>query len=133
MLVDAGRLYMLKIITGQIAVETVKMGLYTNTVAWSRATVFTDLTEVAASGYARQTTSAWQPPTLDASGNGDTTAGQVSFANTSGASVVVKGFFYLTGTTGVFLGGDAFAADLTIPPTIGTLSIFPEFKDNTLP
>lgn len=132
MLVDAGRIYMLKVLTGQTAVETIRMGLYTNAVSWSRATVFADLTEVAASGYARQNTAGWQVPTINGAGRGDTTASQVSFANTSGAAVVCKGFFYVTATTGTFLGGDAFSSDLTIPATIGTLSVFPQLQDDTL-
>lgn len=132
MLVDAGRIYALKVLTGQITPEAIKVGLYTNAVSWSRSTLFSDLAEVGASGYARQTTAGWQVPTIDASGNGDTSASQATFANTSAGAVTAVGFFYLTGTTGVFLGGDAFATPLVIPANIGTLSIFPQLRDNTL-
>lgn len=133
MLVDAGRLYMLKVLTGQLAVETIKMGLYSNAVAWSRTTLLSGLTELANAGYARQTASGWGAPTTLASGEGDVVANQVTFSNTSVSPAVAKGFFYVTSTTNVFLGGDAFAADMTIPANIGTLGIFPELQDSTYP
>lgn len=109
------------------------MGLYTNAVSWTRATLLTGLTEAANAGYARQTTSGWGTPTTLGTGEGDTVAASVTFSNTSGSAVVCKGFFYVTSTTGVFLGGDAFAADLTIPATIGTLTVYPELQDSTYP
>lgn len=133
MLVDAGRLYMLKVLTGQLAVETIRMGLYSNAVAWSRATLLTGLTELSNAGYARQDVTGWGTPTSLATGEGDVVANQVTFSNTSASAAVAKGFFYVTTTTNVFLGGDAFAADLTIPATIGTLGIYPELQDSTYP
>lgn len=133
MLSAAGRLYLLKIATGQIPVETIKVGLYSNSVVWTKDTVLADLTELAQSGYARQTTGAWSIPAPNAGGDGVTTAAAVTFNNNSGAAVTATGFFYVTTTTGVFLGGDAFAAPLTIPATVGTLSVNPSIVDNTLP
>lgn len=133
MLVDAGRLYMLKVLTGQTAPESIRIGLYTNAVSWSRSTLLTGLTEAAFSGYARRTIPGWGVPTTLAGGEGSTVANQETFSNTSGSAAVLKGFFYVTATTGVFLGGDAFTSDLTIPATIGTLGIFPELQDSTYP
>jgi len=132
MLVNAGDLYVLKVLTSQIAPEAIRMGLYTNDQVWVEGTVLADLTEVAVSGYARQTTAAWVNPVTLGNGRGSTIANQVVFANTSGAAVVAKGFFYVSATTGAFLGGDNFAAPLTIPATIGTLSIYPELQNNYL-
>lgn len=131
MLTDAGRLYMLKVLTGQIAAETIRMGLYGGTPTWARTTVLADVGELTASGYARQNTSGWGAPVTLGTGNGSTVASQVVFSNTSAGAVVANGFFYVTGTSNVFLGGDAFAAPLTIPATIGTLSVFPELQDTT--
>lgn len=131
MITDAGKQYILKVLTGQLAVETIKMGLYVNTVAWSNTTNLAGMTEPTQTGYARQLTSGWGAPTIDGALNGDTTASAVTFSDTDATPIVAVGFFYVTSTTNVFLGGAPFAATLTIPATVGTLTVTPELQDNT--
>jgi hypothetical protein len=129
---DAGKVWSLKVMTGQIAQETINMGVYTNTPTWSNATVIGNLTEPSGgSGYARQATAGWATPTLTGGDDGSTVATPVTFSNTSGSPIVAVGFFYLAATTAVLLGGDNFTSPLTIPATVGTLTVTPQFLDNT--
>lgn len=133
MLVDAGRAFLLKVITGQISPEGFKMGLYTNTVSWTRSTLLAGLTEPTQSGYTRQDIPSWDAPTVLAGGEGSTVDDAVVFQDTDVTPIVAKGFFYVSASTGVFLGGDNFPAPLTIPASSGSLSIFPQLIDSTYP
>lgn len=134
MLVDAGRAYILKVATSQLTAKALNMGLYTNAVTWSRSTVLADLVEPSGgTGYVRQPTGPWQPPTVLAGGEGSTTAPSVGFTNTSASPVTVIGFFYISTDGSVFLGGDAFASPLTVPANTGTLNAFPQLIDTTYP
>jgi len=131
MLVDEGRQYWLDILTGVTSPDSLVMGLYTNAVTGSHTTTFSDITEPTESGYAQQTP-AWNPATINGSGQGQSTAPSVQFDNTDSTDIVAVGFFYLIPGLGVLLAGNAFPTPLTIPATTGSMQITPKLLDNTI-
>lgn len=115
MLTEAGRKYLLNVLRGTQAPEDYTFGLYTNTPTWSDATVFGDLTEPTETGYAPQPVPA---STLGvpsyAGGDAKSDADLVTITNGDVTAIVANGFYVKGATSGVFLGGDDFAAPVTI-------------------
>lgn len=130
MLVDSGRSDLLACITGQLAVDTYQMGLYTNNYALLETDTFAALTECAVAGYARQNLSGWSAPTNIGGGVWDSIAGNATFLNTGGSAVTIYGFFYFGISRGIFYGGALLAAPLILPAG-GNLIFAPSWNDTT--
>ncbi len=130
MLVDSGRSDLLKVVVGGVAVDTYNMGLFTNNHTIVEGTVLTDLTEVSVSGYARQALTGFGGPTGPVGGVWTSTAGNVTFTNSSGSPVTIYGWFYVGNARAVFYGGGNFGTALTLPAG-GTLVFSPAWNDTT--
>lgn len=131
MLVDLGRADILSVLTGQHAVDTYDMGLFSNNHTLVEADTLSSLTEVSVSGYARQALVGWVPPTGPIAGIWTVQALNVTFKNTSGGDITVYGWFYIGVARGVFYGGGNFPIPLVLPNG-GTLIFEPNITDSTL-
>lgn len=131
--VDQGKPVGAQLLTGTGGLKPLQIGLYTVSITWTSATVYTDITEAAWLGYARITLSTWNPPFLNPSHQGDILADPAVFLNTSGSPVVAYGWFYAYSFSGELAGGDEFSSPQTIPATVGTLGLSPEVLFDALP
>jgi len=132
MWVNTGLIWALRIVTQQLVIEDVKIGLYTNAVAWNPATVFGDLVEPVESGYAQQLCSGWNSPIITGGNQGDVAGLNVTFTDSDVTDIVAIGFFYIGATTGTLLGGDQFVTPQTIPNSGGILLIQPQALDTSM-
>ncbi len=130
MLVDSGRSDVVSVLTSQLGVDTVNMGLYTNNHALAETDTIAAITEAANAGYARQLLSGWGAPVGPVGGVWDSIAANVTFSNSSGSPVTIYGFFFIGVTRGVFYGGGLFPTPLTLPAG-GTLIFSPSLNATT--
>ena len=130
MLVDLGRSDLLSVITGQLALDTYDIGLFTSSAAIVEGDTYASIVEASFGGYARVTTSGWLTPTGPVSGIWNSNASNVTFTNSSGSPATVYGFFFIGTSRGIFYGGDLFSSPIVIPAG-GSVVITPSWFDTT--
>ena len=117
-IVDIGKKALLDKLTnvGGVNLVNALAHLYTNNHTPAHGDVLGSYTEASYGGYAAQTLSGWPASSLNGSNRAASTAGTVTFSNTSGSGQSVYGWF-LTDSTGVTLiGAELFTGGpITLP------------------
>lgn len=123
-----------KLVTNEVAnppFTTLQMLLSLANITPTETTVAADLTgsEVAVTGYARQTVTGWGTPALDGAHRAATYAGSVTFLNTG---VVPSGTIYTWGfidtATGHLVVAGRFAVPFILAAVSGTYSAVPIWR-----
>jgi hypothetical protein len=123
----------LPVLTGAAAaLQTVKMGLYTNAIVPSRTTVIASLTEPIYVGYARQTL-VWGAVERDLIGNISITAAMLNFQMPSAANpTTVLGYFLVFGAGPALLGAENLVAPIALTDALSIAHFVFQLIQNNL-
>jgi len=132
MWVNTGLLFALAVVTQQLAIENILMGLITNVYTFLPSTVLGDLTEPTQTGYARQVTNTWSAPIIVGGNEGETNAVNVTFTNTDVTDITAQGYFYITQSSLTLLGGANFVTPQTVLAGGGVLLVQPQGLDTSI-
>jgi hypothetical protein len=134
MVVDDGKLVLVDAQTGHTAQESFEIGLYTNTITITNATVLGDLVEPTQAGYARQATGSFGASTINCMGQASAVPGApVTFTNNDGAvDIMATGFFWYGVNSGKLIAATNFGATVVIAHGGGTQQFLPDFLGTTI-
>jgi hypothetical protein len=130
---DSGKEAFLNYLTGNggHAISGCKYHLYVNNVVPNHADTLGTYTEASWAGYSAQTAGGWTVAGLDGTFHATSSANNLTWANTSGGSVSVYGYYVTDSASAMLLFSELFAgAPLTIPNGM-TLILTPNVTDTS--
>jgi hypothetical protein len=108
MLVDDGRITWLNMLMGNQSLLPGWIGLYQNTVSWSRNTKITDIVDTFPPNLSLKPLTIMQPVSLLANGYAYAYANISNLSSPIAATMLVNGWYWTDFSKGILMGGDAF-------------------------
>lgn len=130
MLVNEGRIFEAKVMTAQLSVADVSMGLFVAAHTFVATDTLGSITVAVTAGLTLATAAGWSVPALQPDGRALSQAGTWTFTNGGGVSVTIYGVYYMANGGTVFLGGVAFGTPILLAPG-QSLLLVPSLSDMT--